>query len=64
MANHLTKYDNEKEIIIGKLRRLEHKVRILEEKIRQDKNKVKLGDTMFNLPNLGIKWKGTCNASR
>ena len=55
MANHLTKYDNEKEIIIGKLRRLEHKVRILEEKIRQDKYKIKLDETMLNLTNIGSK---------
>ena len=62
MVNRLTKYKNEKEIITGKLRRLEQRVRILEEKIIQDKEKVKLSETMLKLPNLTSKWKGIWNA--
>ena len=59
-------YKDENEIITGKPRIFKQRVRILEEKVRQDeeKVKVKLGETMLNLPNLGRKWKGTCNARR
>ena len=55
MFNRLKNYKNEKEVITGKLRRLKQRFRILEEKIRQDENKVKLGETILNLPNLGRK---------
>ena len=36
IVNFLAKYKNEKDIITGKLRRLKQRVRIIEEKIRQD----------------------------
>ena len=32
--------------------------------MRQDGDKVKLGETMLNLPNIGRKWKGTWTARR
>ena len=64
MVNRLTKYKNEKNIITENLRRLKQKVIMLEEKIIQDEDKVKLGETMLNLPNIGRKWKGNCNVRR
>ena len=59
-----TEYKNENEIITGKLRRLKQRFIILEEKLRQDEDKFKLGDTMLKLPNLRRNWKGTWNACR
>ena len=59
-----TEYKNENEIITRKLRRLKQRFIILEEKLRQDEDKVKLGETMLNLPNLGRNWKVTWNARR
>ena len=47
MVSRLTKNENEKEIITGNLRRLKQRVRIPKEKIRQDKDKVKLGEKML-----------------
>ena len=57
-----TEYKNENEIITGDLRRLKQRVRIIEEKLRQDEDKVKLGEEILNLPNLVRKWRGTWNA--
>ena len=59
-----TEYKNENEIITGKLRILKQRFVILDEKLTQDEDKVKLGETMLNLPNLGRKWKETWNTHR